>query len=227
MSLVNVFMLIFLMVACSRGPVRKLASHESDFSYGSIDPQESLVKAFPPEVDSGKYHYYLYLELNDLSRKPMDIYSNEISFVSRKKINLPFTLKRMSRGIYYLGLEVTEKDGSDEITLFIQNKEFKEFRPTLNQPDFSRSSLHIIQKDRHSLRMRLFLSDSKGVAINASIPPDLIIEGEAIAENLEQTGEGLWEFDIRFNDENQIIYVSVRSQGTFLKHLFRHLHIEK
>lgn len=227
MRLAYLFILISLLLACSRAPVRKLASLESDFSYGSIDPQASQVKAFPPEVEGSKYHYYLYLELKDPSLKPVDIYTNDISIVSRKKKVFPFSLKRMSRGNYYLALEVTEKAGSDELTLFIQNKEIKEFRVVLKQPDFSRSSLNIIQKDRHSLRMRLFLSDSNGVAIHSLVAPDLIIEGEAIAENLEQIGEGLWEFDIRFSDENQIIYVSVRSQGSYLKHLFRYLHIEK
>lgn len=221
------FILIFLLWACSQVPQRKLASLGSDFFPSSIDPQGGQIKIFPPEVEGGVFRYYLYLELKDHFQRPMDIYPEEVSLFSRQKNDYQLTLKRLSRGAYYLVLGVSEEEEADELTLFIQNNKVKEFKVSLQQPDFTHSSLLLIRKDRHRLRFRLFLSDSKGKVIHSMVEPDLIIEGEASAKNLKQVGEGIWEFDMTLSNQNQIIYVSVRSQGSYLRRLFRYHHIEK
>lgn len=221
------FILIILLGACSQVPQRKLASFESDFFSSSIDPSASQIKIFPPKVEEGVFRYYLYLVLKDHSHRSMDIYAEEVSLMSSQKNDYQLSLKRLSQGKYYLELAVSAEEGVDELTLFIQNNMVKEFKLSFQKASFAHSSLQIIRKERNGLRMRLFLSDSLGKGLLTVVEPDLIIEGEAIAENLEQVGVGIWEFDLDLTDQNQIIYVSVRSQGAYLKHLFRYLHIEK
>jgi hypothetical protein len=61
----GIYLLFFLLQACSQAPVRGPASTDIEFFFGEIDIKKSQVKVFPPELNGRNYRHYFYLELKD------------------------------------------------------------------------------------------------------------------------------------------------------------------
>jgi hypothetical protein len=227
MQLGILILILFSLCACSQAPVRKIASIERDFYYSEVNVTESSIKLFPPETQSSFSRYFFYLELRNSLLQFVDIDPREIALMSGQGEQLDFSLERISRGRYYVTLEVAE-DSLHSVDFLINSHYLKKnFRLTSHQPDQNHSSIITIAKSPYRHTLRLFLSDSQGRPIETISVPDLIIEGYAYAENMRSISPGIWEFDLAFPEQNGLFYISVRAQGKLLNRLFRLLHIEK
>lgn len=227
MQLGYLLFILFTLCACSQAPVRKVASIERDFYYSEVNVTESSIKLFPPETQSGISRFYFYLELKNSLLQLVDIDPREISLMTGKGEQLDFSLERISRGRYYVTLEVAD-DTLHSVDFLINSHYLKQnFKLISHQPDQNRSFIVTVAKSRHRHTLRLFLSDSQGQPIETVSVPDLIIEGYGYTENIRAISPGVWEFDLAFPEQNGIYYISVRAQGKLLNRLFRLQHIEK
>jgi hypothetical protein len=214
--------------ACSQGALRSPASPEADYLQGGIDSEKSSIKIFPPEIYGSNFRYYFYLELKDDHGKYVDCDLSEVVLKEASGQQLAFKFERSSRGRYYLSVEDVATNDNLTLDLFIQDMPFrKQVKLVSKKADRNKSWLRVVATERDGLKLRLFLGDSNGEAINVPSEPEIIIDGDAQMKNLEQVGDGTWEFSLVYPNTNQVIYISARVHGIFMANMYRIQHVEK
>jgi hypothetical protein len=210
-----IFILFLLLTACS---------HEPSIRHSSEQRPSSL------EVDAEKSSAYLIKKKRFLVHIKNSLSQNiEISFTEVKVKNaqgkvIPFQLERVSSGKYYV-LPVSQEK---ELQISIQDKVIgKKFKLNVRKPAKERSSFMVVSSGDHSMLMRLRLADKNNHPVLTNELPEILVEGEAVVEDLKSVENGLWEFTLKYPENNVIIYLSVRCQEVFLEHIYRFQHVEK
>lgn len=205
----------FLSLSCSHKQSRFLSSDQRPLSL-EVDILKSSVHLI-------KRKHFLVQVKNSLDQ------NIEISFTDVQVKNplgkiIPFQLERVSAGKYYVLPVSPEK----ELQISIQDKVLgKKFKLNLHKPDKQHSAFSVISKGDHSMVMRLRLADKNNRVVIIDDSPEILVEGEAVIEDLKPLENGFWEFTLKYPENNGIIYLSVRCQEVFLEHIYRFQHIEK
>lgn len=223
------FLLLFL-TACAEFPLaaREPAAIEEIVQFGEVEIKKSKVKIFPPTGREGSLRHFFYLELRDANGKLVDCDPADVSLQMENGSKLKFKLERSNKGKYYLTLLDSINLAQIKLKVLIRNVPLpQEVRMVLKKPDRNKSWVKAIRSEQSGYRLKLFLSDANGKAVNVPQAPEIIVEGQAVVDNLERVGEGTWEFDLTYPNTNQIIYVSIRAHGTYMADMFRLQHIEK
>lgn len=199
-------------------------SHEQSIRPSSEKRASSL------EVDAEKSSAYLVKNKRFLVHMKNSLSQNiEISFTEVKVQNaqgkvIPFQLQRVSSGKYYV-LPVCQQK---ELQISIQDKVIgQKFKLNVRKPAKERSSLRVVSRGDHFMLMRLKLADKCNHPVLTDELPEILVEGEAVVEDLKSVENGLWEFTLKYPENNVIIYLSVRCHEVFLEHVYRFQHVEK
>lgn len=224
----GLFVLCILFTACGHEPLRKLASFDaSTIVLGTIDASKSTVKQFPPEKDGHTFRYFFYVQLKDPQNRYVDVDEKDFQISSENK-NLPFKVERILSGRYYLIVEQNSELAARELTFFVQGKKLKErFKLFMREAHSDHTKIRILKRLKGKLHLELALKDSKGQPVEVPGSPEIILDGNGLVEDLKHKSHGKWEFTLLHAEQNQIIYISVRVQGSYFKNLFRFHYVER
>jgi hypothetical protein len=215
--------LLFL-ISCASRPSRTVASLAPvEIHTKEIDAKQSRVQAYyQDEKNPGKQLFYL--ELRDAQNQLADAELTDFMLKSGKQ-KLDFLVRRWAQGKYQVELPVA--NNSTGLQFLVQGKKLNYQSAKLPSPDAASSRLEIISNLNHVLRMRLTLKDRTKNFLELKLPPEIILEGSGQISDLEKTGDGTWEFELSYPEENQIMYFSIRANGIYLERLLRYQHVEK
>lgn len=232
-------------MACSHSPLRDPAAltEEQATFFGQVDRSKSSVRLFRPEMEDKIFRYYFYLQLKDMDGKWVDVDKSEIAIKTTEGKKLDFQLKRQGvTGRYYVIVERPGELQFSKLNFYIQgHKILERFNLFMPVPDSSKSRLEIVDHnyEKRIIHFRLTLNDSQGRPVEDAGYPEIIMKTESIGnpsygpieglviEDYELIKKGVWEFYLLYTEQNQIIYFTVRSQGTYLNNLFRLHHVDK
>lgn len=154
----------------------------------------------------------------------MDVEKNDIQLSYLGK-GVKFSLQRLGQGRYTLE-PIKPLDDVSKGVFKVQKQILKNSLISLQKPS-RLSQIKLISNENYELTLELTLKDKKGKAVVASQLPDIILEGLGEVSDLESKGKGVWLFRVKYPEENQVFYLSVRAHGILLERLFRHQHVEK
>lgn len=158
----------------------------------------------------------------------MDAEKREFSLKTILGEEVDFKFERVLPGRYYLMVEREEGHHWQELNLFVHGKPLKEqFKVQMAKASRTHSKIAKLRNSDSRLILRLSLRDRQNRALELPEGPEISLEGEGEVREVIHSGEGIWEFSIVYPNENQIIYVSVRANGVYLRRLYRYQHIEK
>lgn len=217
------WILIFLISwGCSHEPLRSPASVGEKLTYGKFDLNKSVIRLFE-DVQLGDDEYAFFIEARDEHSRLIDFSEDELRITHSGRV-IPFSLQRLSRGTYILNLEIFSLDG---LKLFIQGAQFKHKFAKLPPPVRNHSAVVILKQKDYELLLKLSLRDRRNKPVISPISPDIIIDGFGKVDDLTELSPGEWTFRLIFPEQNQVLYLSVRSNGGYLPKIFRFHYVEK
>jgi hypothetical protein len=219
----------FVLLSCTHhGPYRRVAEDLSEFRTGEVNFSKSLVQVFPSDLKEGIASYYIFVQLRDTDEKYVDVERREFSIRTLRGEEVDFKFERVLPGRFYLTIEKEEGHHWQELNLFLQGRPLKEqFIVQMKKPHRAHSKIIRLKNMSARLTLRLELKDRQNRPVEVPEWPEISVEGEGVVQEIVHMGEGVWEFTVIYPNENQIIYVSVRAGGVFLRRLYRYQHIEK
>jgi len=229
----GLFLILFFVFGCSTDRVsvnrNRLPANDQGIAISSeIDLSQTTLKIFPPEIESHYFKFHFYFETRNIHHQFIDFNPEDLKIVSHRKKILKFDLQKIAVGKYYLNFRHAINGSELGLSFFLRNKLIYNLpRFSLSLVDRSRSWVKSLGMIQDGLRLRLFLSDADGREIKTLVPPEIMVSGEAEVIDLRQIAGGLWEFTLIYPNYNQIIYLSVRTQGSFIGQMYRLRHIEK
>jgi hypothetical protein len=213
---------LFFLISCASGPERDIASDEI-IVLGEVDGQISKVKMYSSSGHPDLHHFYL--ELRNSSRELVDVELRDIRIKEGRK-HLSTLVRRISLGRYEI--EVDQQDLNFKALKFsIQDKPLKHRLVRLKKPVRENSSIVVILNENNRLKGQLILKDKNGAVFDVPHSPEIIFVGRGEASVPVKLKTGVWEFEITYPEDNQILYLSVRANGVLLEKLFRYQHVEK
>ena len=225
------FWSLLLVIGCSlRSPTREIASFYQDIHLGEVNAQKSVVKQFPPEIEGALTRYYFYVQLKDDQGDFIDREMSDFNITEDKKQKVEFSFKRILRGRYYLIVEKETETSKGHLDFTVAGHSLsKQLKLPIKAPVRKHSHLKKVAQERNRVKFILTLADAQKNPVDVYHSPEIILEGNhhGQIEELERTGPGKWQFSVVYPEENQLIYLSIRSSGVYLKDLFRFQHVEK
>lgn len=223
---VRYFLILILCLGCSTQKAQRNVASEPVEISSIVDPLKSTVQIFPAVADSEAVWYYFYLQLKDKNSHYLD--SNDVVIKTNNGEIVLFQKQRIDRGRYYLTLEKKPGVSSTHLNVFVQGKPLKgEFRLSFKVPDKIYSQIKLVQNEDHQLKFELHLKDKLASPVAVKDTPEIVVDGEGDIVDLKEVREGVWQFSIVYPEENQILYLSVRTMGVYLPKIFRYQHVEK
>lgn len=210
---------LLMNLACTTMPDRQIASDDV-VALGEIDPGRSSLKLFPSNDEQ-----LFVLELRDKDKRRVDIESSDLELREGHKLH-KLNLRRLNKGHY---LFVTHKPivNYSKVELKVQNKKLAHNLTTAIKTKIAQSRLEIVEQRDHEILVRLTLKDASGRGIASTQDPEIILEGMGELSRPEPSQDGSWEFRVHYPEMNQILYLSVRSNGLLLERILRFHHVEK
>ena len=214
---------LFFLISCASGlRERNIASNEF-VVLGEADSNLSIVKFFFDAGHPDIHHFYL--ELRNSHKKLVDVELKDILIKDGKK-KLNSYIRRISLGRYEIEVDQTNLN-FNKLKFVIQAQTLKHKLVGLQKPIQKKSSITIISNENHRLKLRLTLKDKNGKVVDVQQGPDIIFSGLGEASVPMKTKTGVYEFEITYPEDNQILYLSVRANGVSLYKLFRFQYVEK
>jgi hypothetical protein len=218
----KLILILLITWGCTHQPYREPAGANDELALGSIDITKSVIRLFE-DSQLGDDEYAFYIEALDQDSNHIDVLEHDLKIFHSGR-TIPFSLERVSRGHFILSLEIFSLKG---LKIFIQGRQVKDHFKKLPAPIRQHSSINILKKNDNELKLILILKDKNNQPVISPISPDIIIEGFGQIEDLKQGQEGIWTFNLVFPEQNQVLYLSVRSNGGYLPKIFRFHHVEK
>jgi len=218
----KLILVLLITWGCAHFPQREPARASDELALGTVDFTKLVIRLFE-DSQLGDDEYAFYIEALDQESKPVDISEDDLKVFHSGRI-IPFSLERLSRGHFILTLEIFSLKG---LKIFIQGNQVKNHFKQLPAPNCQYSLINILEKTDNELKLMLILKDKNNQPVISPILPDIIIEGFGQIEDLKQAQEGAWTFSLVFPEHNQVLYLSVRSNGGYLPKIFRFHHVEK
>lgn len=192
---------------------------------GIADLKQSQVRLFPADKP-GLYNFYL--EFRDAAGEYVDCDQNEVEALTRKGLSLPFTFERLLVGRYYLTIDQEAVGPIEYVEITVRGERLsRKFKLIPHKPDAKFTKITVIENERNIMRLRLRIADAQNQSIDLNDRPEILFHGEGDVSELEEKESGVWEFSVIYPEANQIMYFSIRAQGTYLHRIFRYQHIEK
>jgi hypothetical protein len=214
------FILVLLtLVSCSSHMGRVPTSTENPIILGNISLDHTLLSKYPSANEQ-----VFYLELRSSERTLVDVDSKDVKLLYQGKI-VKITLQRLGQGRYTLE-PIKPLDDVSKGVFKVQKKTLKNTLISLKKPS-RLSHIKLVSNENYLLRLELTLLDKKGKPLISGQVPDIILEGLGEISELESRGNGVWGFKVKYPEENQVFYLSVRAHGVLLERLLRHQHVEK
>jgi len=204
------------------------ANDQKIASTAELDLKGTTLKVFPPVLEGNYFRFHFFFETRDVHNQLTDFKVDDLRiFTDRKKL-IKFEVQKVSLGKYYLNFRHTINNSELGLSFFLKNQLIHKIPNfSLSLVDNSKSWIKAYGLIQDGVRLRLFLSNDKGNLIKPLVPPEIIVSGEAEITDFKETDQGLWEFNLLYPNYNQIIYLSVRTQGSFIGQIYRFQHIEK
>jgi hypothetical protein len=204
--------------ACAVLP-KRLPASAGPWVVGDVSGEYSQLQKYPSDVEQ-----VFYLELRSSEKKLVDADTKdfELSYLGKP---LEFKLQRLSQGKYTLEPTSHFEDVS-KATFIVQNKLIKNTLIALKKPT-RKSQIQLLSSNGHELKLKLMLKDKEGKPVVSGQYPDIILDGLGEVSELESQGPGIWIFKVKYPEENQVFYLSVRIHGILLEKLFRYQYVEK
>ena len=212
---------LFSLISCALRPGRNIAS-VTPIVFAEIEAKECLVKLFPREVSRPNILQF-YLELRNSSKALVDVELQEILAKDNHKI-LSSHIRRISKGRYEVEVRKAKFKG---LKFLVQNHSIKHQVVIYKNAVRKKSSIIILEDENYRMKARLILKDKNDAALEVQQPPEIIFMGLGSVTEPVMVETGVWEFDIEYPEENQIIYISARVNGVLLERLLRFQHVEK
>ena len=168
---------------------------------------------------------HFYLELKSPSKTLVDVNPKDIVIKKSMKI-LTTDVQRLSIGKYKVVVKA-EVLNVKSLKFLVQKKSLKHQLVTLKKPARKNSSFKLVSNHDGRLKVRLTLKDKRGSLIELEHLPEIILEGLGDVSEINVVKPGVWDVDIVYPEDNQILYLSVRANGVLFERFFRHQHIEK
>lgn len=206
-------LILFLICGCSSFEWKESSDFET-IKYGNVSSKKSLIKVF----SSGKY---IYLELKDKMGKLIDCKSSEISVQNKDGDLVHFSFHRSSRGKYYIS---PEKEILNGMIISVGGTTLK-----------TKSNIHKFTHNDFTpkLTLRMSMPYKAIFRLKTEVPlpelPEIITEGgNGVIEELKKVDGTTWEFALIYPEQDQLIYISARSQGILLigGHRFQHVELK-
>jgi len=213
---------LFFVMSCASGPARDVASTQA-ISFGEVDAKRSSIKLFSGTGHPDLHHFYL--EFRNTQKALVDVELQDIAVKEGKKI-LTSHVRRISLGRYEVEID-KENLNFHSLKFFVKKKTLKHQLVSFKKPVQKNSSIVIVSNEFYRLKARLTLKDKDDSLVVVQHEPDIIFMGMGEISIPKMVKNGVWEFEIAYPDENQIIYLSVRANGVLLEKLFRFQHVEK
>ena len=213
---------LFFVMSCASGPARNVASTQA-ISFGEVDAKRSTIKLFSNSGHPDLHQFYL--EFRNTQKALVDVELHDIVVKDAKKI-LTSHIRRISLGRYEVEID-KENLNFKNLKFVVQKKTLKHQLVSLKKPVQKNSSIVIVSNEFYHLKARLTLKDKDDSLVVVQHEPDIVFTGMGEISIPKMVKNGVWEFEIAYPDENQIIYLSVRANGVLLEKLFRFQHVEK
>lgn len=205
-------------------PLRGPAS-QTPMRFGEVSATHSSVQLFP-DSEADSHTYYFYIQLKDAKGEFVDCEPSEIVLKTKKKKLIKFKYERLLIGRYYLILDKSQ--GFKDIHFSVKGIALKgKFNLDIRRPDMKHSHIVLEKKLPGKLTFRLKLADRSNRPVMTSVAPEIILDGRGEVQELRYIQEGIWVFTVIYPEDNQIMYFSIRSQGSYLVNLLRYQHVEK
>lgn len=217
---------LLLLISCSTVQDRVPASLDDDYVFGEVVSARSSVRVFPPRINNEILDFYFYLELRNAQGELIDCEPEKIVLLDDQNVTQDFSFQRISRGKYYVLVKDIEDSEPRTLNFVINGQAIgKQYHLLFTKVDKQTSWVKEVERVGNNLKLNLYLGDKNGMPVQVSSPPEFIFEGRTSLASLKNLGEGLWEFEIRLPEENDIIYISVHTHGSYLERMFRLQHI--
>ena len=213
---------LFFVMSCASRPARNVASTQA-ISFGEVDAKRSTIKLFSGTGHSDLHQFYL--EFRNTQKALVDVELHDIVVKDAKKI-LTSHVRRISLGRYKVEID-KESLNFSTLKFFVQKKILKHQLVSFKKPVQENSSIVIVSNEFYHLKARLTLKDKDGSLVVVQHEPDIVFMGIGEISIPKMVKNGVWEFEIAYPDENQIIDLSVRANGVLLDKIFRFQHVEK
>ena len=225
-------LLLLLSVGCGhikKGPLRVPAqSLDIKNIDQELDLQNSVIKFFPPEKNKDGFLFYVFLEGRNASRELIDIDTSKLKLMDSAKIIHNVEISRVAKGKYYFNFLRPFSHHEFHLKMTYENQLLlSPIKLSLLALDNSKTSLISIGVVQDGVKLRLALRDRLNRSVKVAYPPEILVTGDAVAEDLHEVTPGNWEFIIRYPNYNQVIYISVRVHGDFFGNMLRIQHVEK
>ena len=214
---------LFFLFSCASGPPERNIASDDLVVIGEADSKLSIVKFFSDAGHPDIHHFYLELRSSDKKLTDVDLKDIQIK-VGKTKLNS--YIRRISLGRYEIEVDHENLD-FNKLKFLIQSQTLKHKLEVLQKPVKKHSSIKIISNENHRLKVRLTLKDKNSKLVEVKQVPDIIFSGLGEASALQKIKKGVWEFEISYPEDNQILYLSVRANGVSLDKLFRFQYVEK
>lgn len=216
---------LLLVSSCSSQtlPTRSIGS----ISLGEIDYEKSIIEIYSEVESEGKTWHLFYLQLRDSQSSYVDILMEDLRLTYRGD-PLFFHYERNLTGRYFLAIEKTTDLNTEYLAFLLKGSALrKRLNLSFKFPAPRSSSMHLLSNQDHRLYFRLILRNRNGQIAAVPKKPEIMIEGLGQLEDLWPVSEGEWEFTVLYPEDNQIMYISVRTMGILLRNLYRYQHVEK
>ncbi len=193
-----------------------------------LDLRNSVVKFFPPEKVKDGFVFYVFFEGRNASRELIDIDTSKLRLKDSTQFIQDVKISKVAKGKYYFNFFRPFSLRELYLKITYENQLLHTpLKLSLLTLDDSKSTLKSIGVVQDGVKFRLALRDRLNRSVKVAYPPEILVTGDAVAEDLHEVTPGNWEFIIRYPNFNQIIYISVRVHGEFFGNMFRIQHVEK
>jgi hypothetical protein len=226
MRLLTLLILIIL-VSCSTAPQVRLPASDTLERLGMVDVDRSLVQIFQA-LGSHEVAYYFYVQLKDTKGNFVDATKSDFKILTTRGKRVKFDFERLLVGRYYLSIPKKSHQQSHQMDLYVRGKVLRgQLKISMRQPHPKHTTLKLLSNHGNQLTLELRFADQKNHPVEVPQTPEILLEGGGAIENLLRVKEGIWQFTVYYPEENQILYLGVRTMGLTFQNLYRYQHVEK
>lgn len=213
--------ILLLLMSCSSPKLqRSIASVEEEF--GEVSLVHSKARIYPSS-ENGTLKYYIFLQLRDADGQAVNAYPSQIILQTALGNKIKYSYQKSGLGGYYLSLPNFHQS---EIRVIIGSALLTKLKIHEKSKLLS-SEIRLIRRSAYRATFQFRILDEFKNKVEISESPDIVIDNQSgLVEEVRQVNKSTWKFDLVYPDENQLIYISVRSNGRLFPNIFRFQYLE-
>jgi hypothetical protein len=223
----NLYFTLIFLISCSSPPQVRFPASESLQRLGTSDIKRSGVQIFLASENT-EFAFYFYVQLKDAAGNYVDTRQEDFILKTNRGRRVDFQFERLQVGRYYLSVHRRSAPDSSRVDLYLQGKVLRDqFHVSAQRPHHHHVTLKLFDNKDHRLTFELRLADKKNLPVEVPETPEILIEGQGSVESIDRVGQGVWRFVLHYPEENQILYLGIRTMGLTFQNLYRYQHVEK